>query len=72
MQEEIFELYKPKLEKYIQLNETYKNPESLQGLMEELKRAKRKSEAVLGYFSVKKQKNMVCTPFKTNVQKSNM
>jgi len=57
VQEEIFELYKPKLEKYIQLNDMYKNPEALQSLMEELKRAKRKSEAVLGYFSVKKHKD---------------
>jgi len=56
VQEEIYELFKPKLEKYIRLHENYKEPEALRALMEELKRAKRKSEAVMGYFSVIKQK----------------
>lgn len=57
VQEEIFELYKPKLAKYIRLHENYREPEALRGLMEKLKRAKRKSEAVMGFFSVKKHKD---------------
>ncbi len=51
LKEEIFEQYKPKLIKYIRLNEKYKDQENLTVLLEEFNRAKKQREAILIYFS---------------------
>ncbi len=52
IKEEIYQQYKPKLEKYIRLNDSYKNEESLQELLSSLNRAKKQKEVVLRYFSL--------------------
>ena len=53
LQEEIYEQYKPKLVKYVRLNKMYDSHESLQGLLEQLSRAKKQKEAVMAYFVLK-------------------
>lgn len=53
VKEEIYESYKPKLVKYIQLTETYNNEAKLQELLAELSRAKKQREAVLTFFQLK-------------------
>lgn len=51
LKEEIFRQYKPKLTKYIRLNEVYNNKEDLSILIEQLSRAKKQREVILNYFS---------------------
>ena len=53
LQEEIYEQYKPKLVKYVRLADAYSSDKSLQTLLEELSRAKKQREAILGYFALK-------------------
>ncbi len=53
VKEEIYESYKPKLVKYIQLTETYNHEAKLQELLTELSRAKKQREAVLTFFQLK-------------------
>jgi primosomal protein N' (replication factor Y) len=52
LQEELFEQYKPKLVKYVRLNENYKSENRLNELLESLTRAKKQRELVLTYFSL--------------------
>lgn len=55
LQEEIKETYKPKLVKYIRLQEEFRNQEQLEELMEILSRAQKQREAVLLYFQLQAQ-----------------
>jgi len=52
LKEEIYEQYKPKLVKYIRLGQEYRTDESLELLLESLKRAPKQSQAVLGLFQL--------------------
>lgn len=52
VKEEFYEQYKPKLIKYIKLNDQYKNEEKLEELLDELNRAKKQKKAVMHYFSL--------------------
>ena len=52
VREKIFEQYKPKLVKYIQLKEKYDKEEELHTLLDDLSRAKKQREAVLNYFTI--------------------
>ena len=52
LHEEIFEQYKPKLIKFIRLQEKYKNDKELHSLLDVLNRAKKQREAVLTYFTL--------------------
>ncbi|CAA0167968.1 Primosome factor n' (replication factor Y) [Tenacibaculum maritimum] len=52
IKEEIYEVYKPKLVKYVRLQKKYTSKEGLQELLEKLSRAKKQKEAVLGYFQL--------------------
>ena len=59
VQEEIYEQYKPKLVKYVRLNAQYNSNEGLQNLLEQLSRAKKQREAVLGYFQLSADKKPI-------------
>jgi primosomal protein N' (replication factor Y) len=59
VQEEIYEQYKPKMVKYVRLNSSYTSDEALQGLLEQLNRAKKQREAVLGYFQLSADKKPI-------------
>lgn len=52
LREEIIERYKPKLIKYIRLNDNYNNQQELGRLLEELSRAEQQRKAVMTYFSL--------------------
>jgi primosomal protein N' (replication factor Y) len=52
IKEEIYQQYKPKLEKYVRLNDRYKNTENLQELLDGFKRAKKQKEVILRFFSL--------------------
>lgn len=52
VKEEIYETYKPKLVKYVRLQETYRNDEALHSLLDQLSRSKKQREAVLHYFQL--------------------
>ncbi|MCL4127475.1 UNVERIFIED_CONTAM: hypothetical protein GTU68_043157 [Idotea baltica] len=52
LREEIIEQYKPKLIKYVRLNEHYNNQEELSNLLEQLSRANQQRNAVMTYFSL--------------------
>ncbi len=52
LKEEIYEQYKPKLVKYIRLGPAYRTDESLELLLESLKRAPKQSQAVLALFQL--------------------
>jgi primosomal protein N' (replication factor Y) len=52
VKEEFFEQYKPKLIKYVKLNDTYHSEEKLGLLLDELSRAKKQKQAVMHYFSL--------------------
>lgn len=52
LKEEIYEQYKPKLIKYIRLNDAFKNQDNLQDLLSSLNRAKKQKEVVMRYFSL--------------------
>ena len=59
IKEEIYEQYKPKLVKYVRLNSQYANESYLEPLLEELSRAKKQREAVLGYFQLMTSKKPI-------------
>jgi len=59
IKEEIYEQYKPKLVKYVRLNENYISDDSLGKLLEELSRAKKQREAVLGFFQLSASKKPI-------------
>ncbi|RPD98685.1 primosomal protein N' [Aureibaculum marinum] len=52
LREEIIEQYKPKLVKYIRLNNRYDNQEELSKLLDKLSRANQQRNAVMSYFSL--------------------
>ena len=53
LKEELFEQYKPKLVKYVRLNEDYESDTKLHLLLDSLSRAKKQRELILTYFSLK-------------------
>ncbi|MDC0177006.1 primosomal protein N' [Polaribacter sp.] len=59
IKEEIYEQYKPKLVKYVRLHPAYTSDESLNKLLEELARAKKQREAVLGFFQLSTSKKPI-------------
>lgn len=61
LQEEIKETYKPKLVKYIRLQEEFRNQEQLEELMEILSRAQKQRETVLLYFQLQAQEKKPVT-----------
>ena len=52
IKEEFFEQYKPKLIKYVKLNDAYNTEEKLGLLLDKLSRAKKQKQAVMHYFSL--------------------
>ena len=73
IKEEIYEQYKPKLVKYVRLHADYSNDDSLGKLLEELSRAKKQREAVLGFFQLSSSKKPIKAKDleeKTNVSSS--
>lgn len=52
VQEELFETYKPKLVKYVKLNDTYKTEAALRELLDNLTSAPKQREVVLTFFSM--------------------
>ena len=52
LKEEIYEQYKPKLIKYIRLNDIHKGDQALNELLASLQRAKQQHQALLTYFSL--------------------
>lgn len=59
VQEEIYEQYKPKMVKYVRLNTLHTSDTDLQSLLEQLSRAKKQREAVLGYFQLAASKKPI-------------
>ncbi|MFQ3296123.1 MAG: primosomal protein N' (replication factor Y) [Polaribacter sp.] len=59
IKEEIYEQYKPKLVKYVRLHKNYTSDDSLGKLLEELSRAKKQREAVLGFFQLSTSKKPI-------------
>ncbi|MEE9349062.1 MAG: primosomal protein N' [Flavobacteriaceae bacterium] len=52
VKEEFYEQYKPKLVKYIRLNDIYNSDEKLSKLLDDLSRARKQKQAVMQYFSI--------------------
>lgn len=52
LQEEVIELYKPKLTRYIRLNQDYAAEENLVALLDNLKNAKKQKDILLSYFQL--------------------
>ena len=52
LKEEIYEQYKPKLVKYVRLNEAYRDEKILNELLVSVSRAKKQHQALLTYFSL--------------------
>ncbi|HFS67832.1 MAG TPA: primosomal protein N' [Flavobacteriia bacterium] len=52
IKEEIYQQYKPKLVKYVRLNDKYKDQEELQNLLNNFGRAKKQKDVVMRYFSM--------------------
>lgn len=59
VKEEIYEQYKPKMVKYVRLNSKYTSDDALQNLLEQLSRAKKQREAVLGFFQLSASKKPI-------------
>ncbi|MGK0446308.1 MAG: primosomal protein N' (replication factor Y) [Polaribacter sp.] len=59
IKEEIYEQYKPKLVKYVRLHSDYNSDDSLEKLLDELSRAKKQREAVLGFFQLSSTKKPI-------------
>ena len=55
VQEEIYEKYKPKLQRYVKLNEAYASQQALQQLLEDLSRAPKQRDVVMTLFSLSAQ-----------------
>lgn len=53
LQEEINEVYQPKLEKYIRLNPQWENQDKLADVFKEVQRAVKQRDALMTYFSIK-------------------
>lgn len=69
VKEEIYEQYKPKLEKYVKLSEIYQNNGDLEKLLEQLNRAPKQKEVLLTYFKLIVQKEKL--KLKDLLQESN-
>ena len=52
VKEEIYEVYKPKMVKYIRLHANYQGDESLENLLLQLSRAKKQRKVVISYFQL--------------------
>lgn len=52
LQEEVSEVYKPKLVRYVRLHSEFQNPDNLHELLEILKSAQKQKELVLAYFQL--------------------
>lgn len=52
VQEELFETYKPKLVKYIRLNQDYQSDIAIQSILEQLSNAPKQREVLLTFFSL--------------------
>jgi len=59
IKEEIYEQYKPKLEKYVRLHTQYSDDQSLQKLLSELSNAKKQHLAVLTFFQLNSSKKAI-------------
>lgn len=59
LKEEIYEQYKPKLIKYVRLNDVYSDEEKLNDLLDGLSRAKKQREVLLNYFSLSTSKKPI-------------
>ncbi|RUA11454.1 MAG: primosomal protein N', partial [Flavobacteriia bacterium] len=57
--EELYEQYKPKLVKYIRLNESYNDDKSLNELIKTLQRAEKQRKVILTYFHLKATKEHI-------------
>jgi primosomal protein N' (replication factor Y) len=57
IEETLYEKYKPKLVRYVRLNEIYNSEEELNLLLEKLKRAPKQSQIILSYFTLKSEIN---------------
>ncbi|MBL4747034.1 MAG: primosomal protein N' [Flavobacteriaceae bacterium] len=68
VKEYIYEQYKPKLIKYICLNDAWAAPEKLASLLELLSRAKKQRDVVMCYFQLNAQKKPI--PVKELMEKS--
>ena len=53
VKEEIYEQYKPKLVRYIQLHENYKTDDNLHTLLDELSKAPKQREVMLSFFNLR-------------------
>lgn len=62
LREEIQEVYKPKLVRYIRLAPDFDDPDNLQPLLEELKNASRQRALVLSYFQLQAREKKPITP----------
>jgi primosomal protein N' (replication factor Y) len=59
LKEEIYEQYKPKLEKYVRLHSQYSNDDSLGNLLADLSNAKKQHAAVLTFFQLNSLKKAI-------------
>jgi len=59
VKEQIYEQYKPKLEKYVRLTEAWNAPEKLSELMDSLSRAKKQRAIILTYFQLQSAKKPI-------------
>ncbi len=59
LKEEIYERYKPKLVKFVRLNEDYNDEQQLEELLAQLTRAKKQREALLHYFNLAQKKQPI-------------
>jgi len=55
LNQEIYELYKPKKIRYVRLNPFYDNEAKMHQLLDELEKAPKQKEALLSFFSIKAQ-----------------
>lgn len=53
VKEEIYEQYRPKMVRYVKLQDQYKNEERLHALIDELSKAPKQREAILSYFNLR-------------------
>ena len=70
LKEEIYERYKPKLVKYVRLQDPYEDEEKLNELFVDLSRAKKQREVLLVYFSLSTSKQPIMA--KTLIRQSNV
>jgi len=59
IKEEVYEVYKPKMVKYVKLNKKYQDNTDLELLLTELSRAKKQREVILSYFQLETSKKSI-------------